>query len=171
MDRTQGVGPAALPRRTLLIGLLLAPPMLAGCSLGGLGFGLGADEAEPPDPLIVLAAAARSDAEMITAALAATPALTERLKPLLDARTAHAQALDAEVARLDPSRATARGDVPSPAPTTAPTARPPDLATVRQAVLGSALSAATIAIDLPDGRIGLVAAVAACCSAYAEVLR
>ncbi len=171
MDRTQGVGPAVLPRRALLTGLLLAPPMLAGCSLGGFGFGLDADEAEPPDPLIALAAAARSDAELIAAALAANRGLTGRLQPLLDARTAHAEALDAEVTRLDPSRATARSDVPSPVPTAAPTAPPPDLATVRHAVLGSALSAATTVIDLPDGRIGLVAAVAACCSAYTEVLR
>jgi hypothetical protein len=44
------------------------------------------------------------------------------------------------------------------------------LAQVRAAVLASGEAAATAALDLPAERVGLVASVAACCNAYAEVL-
>jgi hypothetical protein len=153
-------GPAAAPgitRRQMLAGLLLLPPALAGCST--------ADVPEGPDPLIALADAARTDAALATAAIAASPALSDRVQPLVDARTAHAAALDIEVARLDTAR-------PSTTPTTAPAPAhgPATLAEVRAAVLASGQAAATAALDLPVERVGLVASVAACCSAYAEVL-
>jgi hypothetical protein len=154
------VGPerrTAWSRRRLLAGLLLVPPALAGCSLGGAS---GTDE---PDPLIALADAARADAALAAAALGADPELAESLQPLVDARTEHATALDAEIARRDPDR-------PTPGPPPPPATPGPGLADVRQAVLASARTASDVALGLPAERIGLVASVAACCATYAEVL-
>ena len=128
----------AWSRRRVLAGLLLLPPAVAGCALGRAA---GPTE---PDPLIALADAARNDAALAAAAVAATPDLADRVRPLADARTAHAAALDAEVARADPDRAAVR-----------PTTTPPPPAS---------------AVTLPVDRVGLVASVAACCAAYAEVL-
>ncbi|MHA6625970.1 hypothetical protein ACU61A_11100 [Pseudonocardia sichuanensis] len=147
----------AWSRRRLLAALLLVPPALAGCSLAT---GSGSDE---PDPLIALADAARADAALAAAALAADPDLAESLRPLVDARTEHATALDAEVARLDPDR-------PTPGPPPPPATPQPGLDDVRRAVLASAQTASEVALGLPAERIGLVASVAACCSTYAEVL-
>ena len=147
----------------MLAGLLLVPPALAGCSLGA------ASGADGPDPLIALADAARADAALAAAAIAADPELTDSLQPLVAARTEHAAALDAEVARLDPDRATSGPPTPSTAPASRPE-RTPDQAQVRQAVLASGQAAAAVALGLPPERVGLVASVAACCSTYAEVL-
>ena len=135
------------------------PPAVAGCALGG-----------PPgpsraDPLIALADAARADAALAAAAIAADPTLAERLQPLVDARTAHAAALDAEVARLDPRRPHARARDPGarrpPGPAGPGAARP-------RRRPGAA--AGEVALGLPVDRVGLVASVAACCAAYATVL-
>lgn len=153
---------SGLTRRRVLAGALLAVPAVAGCSLGG------ADD--PPDPLIALADAARSDAALAAAvadaAAGSAPEVAERVRPLADARLAHAAALDAEVARLDPERTV----VPTPPP--APAAGPTEdgLARVRSAAQAAGTAAANAALDLPVERVGLVASVAACCSAYAAVL-
>lgn len=158
--RVVATPPARIPRRRVLAGALLLAPALAGCSLGG-----GADD--PPDPLIALADAARADAALAAAAIAATPALAERVQPLVDARTAHAAALDAEVTRLDPERTPA----PTPAPAPArPAAGGDALARVREAVDASGAAAAGVALDLSAERVGLVASIAACCATYAAVL-
>jgi hypothetical protein len=141
----------------VLAGLLLLPPALAGCSTAPVPQG--------PDPLIALADAARTDAALATAAITASPNLADRVQPLVEARTAHAAALDAEVARLDPARPST-----TPATTPAPAQGSATLAQVRAAVLASGEAAATAALDLPAERVGLVASVAACCNAYAEVL-
>ena len=150
--------PATAPgitRRQMLAALLLVPPALAGCSVG-----IGAQRG--PDPLVELADAARSDAALAAAVIMSTPALAARVQPVLDARTAHAQALDAEVARLAPER-------------TSPSLSPPGLSQatlpqVRAAVVASAQKAAALVPTLPAERVGLVASVAACCSAYGQVL-
>ncbi|MHA6620979.1 hypothetical protein [Pseudonocardia sp. DLS-67] len=141
----------------MLAALLLLPPALAGCSLGRAA---GPDE---PDPLIALADAARADAALAAAAVAADQGLATALQPLVDARTQHAAALDAEVARLDPDR-------PTPAPAPAPTGRP-SRTEVQRAVLASSRTAGDLALGMPPERVGLVASVAACCSTYAEVLK
>jgi hypothetical protein len=147
-----------ISRRRVLLGLLLVPPALAGCSLAD------AVSSGGPDPLIALADAARADAALAAAAIAAIPELADRVRPLVDARTAHARALDAEVARLDPTPASV-----TPAP--AAPARSASLAKVRAAVLASAQAAAAAVLVLPADRVGLVASVAACCGTYAEVLK
>ncbi|WP_214407552.1 hypothetical protein [Pseudonocardia lacus] len=152
--------PVGLPRRRVLVAALLAVPAMTGCS-----FGSGADEA--PDPLIALADAARADVDLVRAAITADGGLAEKLQPLVDARAAHAAALDAEVVRLDPDRADAAAPTtPAPPPSLG---RDP-LARVREACEASGAAAAAAAVDLPAERIGLVASVAACCSTYAVVL-
>jgi hypothetical protein len=163
-------GPATLTRRRVLAALLLAPAALVGvtsCSLPG------SDTPEGPDPLVALAARARADAALAAAVIAAEPALADRVEPLRAARAEHAGALDAEVARLEPaaaSAATAPGGEAAPGGEggSAPAAVP--LALLRDAVLASARDAAEVALGLPAERVGLVASVAACCAAYAEVL-
>ena len=144
-------------RRRVLAGLLLLPPAPASCSIRAADDG--------PDPLIALADAARNDAALAAAAVAATPDLADRVRPLADARTAHAAALDAEVARADPDRAAVRPTTTPPPPASAVT-----LAQVRAATVASSQAAAGAVLTLPVDRVGLVASVAACCAAYAEVL-
>jgi hypothetical protein len=149
----------AWSRRRALAGLLLLPPAVAGCSLGG------PSRPTAPDPLIALAVAARADAALASAVVAADPGLAEALQPIVDARIQHAAALEAEIARLDPDR-------PTPAPATpAPlSATRPGRVEVQRAVLASGRAAAEAALGLPPERVGLVASIAACCGTYAEVL-
>jgi hypothetical protein len=143
--------------------LLLIPPAVSGCALGSPG------TPRPVDPLLALADAARADAALATAAITADPALAERVQPLVDARTAHAAALDAEVRRLRPGRSTST-PVPVPPVPSPPVEGAIPLARVRAAAQASADTAAAIALDLPVDRVGLVASVAACCAGYATVL-
>jgi hypothetical protein len=175
-ERTLLDGP--LNRRRVLALALLTPVAAAG--LGACGPGT-TGRTKGPDPLIALADAARSDAALAAAAVAANPDLSARVEPLRAARTEHAAALDAEVVR-------AGGTGPSAAPTApataAPTAPPPSgttvaptgvtqavtLARVREAVAASQRGAAQLVPDLSAERVGLVASVAACCATYAAVL-
>lgn len=152
-----------ITRRRVLIGLLLAPPALSACSLPG-------GAAEPPDPLVALADAARADAALGAAAIKATTTLAERLRPLVDARAQHAVALDGEVARRDPARASTTARPAAGAPADGAPAAPVSLEQVRAAVLASGQAAGAVALVQPAERIGLVASVAACCSAYAVAL-
>jgi hypothetical protein len=146
-------------RRRVLAGLALLVPALAGCA--------DARRERPVDPLIALADAARADAALGTAVITADRGLTERVQPWVDARTQHAAALDTEVLR----RLGRTGPTPSAAPVpTSDPARPVDLARLRAASRASADAAAAVALELPADRIGLVAAVAACCAGYATVL-
>lgn len=155
-----GTEPRRLPRRRVLAALAVAPAamgLLGGCSIA---------PAAPPEPdsLTPLADAARADAALVAAAVAADPALAPRLDPLRDARTQHADALDAEIARL------AATPSASAAPTTPPAPAPAGLADVRAAVQGAAEAATAAALELPADRVGLVASISACCAAYAAVL-
>jgi hypothetical protein len=147
-----------IPRRRILVGLLLVPPAVSGCALGA------ASRPRAIDPLIALADAARADAALAAAAVTADAALTGRVQPLVEARTAHAAALDTEVRRLRPARAQT---TPTPPP---PVDGPVSLARVRAAARASADAAAAAALDLPVDRVGLVASIAACCAGYATVL-
>lgn len=150
-DGAAGV-PVGLPRRRFLTAVTLSPLVLAGC---------GFLRDDGPDPLVVLADAARADAALAAALVAADPALAANVGPLRDARTEHAAALDVEVARLDP-------DAPAPVP--APEPPGPTLDALRAAVVASGQAAGGVALGLPAERVGLVASVAACCATYAAVL-
>ena len=147
-------------RRILALALVL--PVAAG--LGGCGAATDR-RTDRPDPLIALADAARADAALAAAAVAADPALAARIDPLREARTEHAAALDAEVVRMGGPSA-----VPTAAPVTTTAAPAVTLARVREAVAASHVGAAELVENLPAERVGLVASVAACCAAYAEVL-
>jgi hypothetical protein len=147
-------GAGALSRRRVLAAIALAPVAVAGCSLDRAPDG--------PDPLIELAAAARADAALAAAVVAADPGLAERVDPLAAARAEHAAALDAEIARL-------AGDaVPAAAAAAPPTAT--GLADLRAAITASGVAAATAALALPTERVGLVASISACCATYGAVL-
>lgn len=163
-----GPGPR-LSRRRVLGGVLLAPVALGACSP------VGPIEPPAPDPLLALAEMARADAALAAAAVTAAPELAERVDPLRLARTEHAAALDAEVARLAtpvPTPGVPRAEAPTPAAPTpaAPTPAPIDLAGLRAEVQASSDAASAAALDAAPERVGLVASVAACCSAYAAVL-
>lgn len=151
----------SLLRLTLAAGTAgVAAPVLtglAGCSTGR--------QDDDPDPLIALADRARADVALITAAVAARPALGTPLKPLQEARTEHAAALEREIARVDPARAST-----APAPAAAP-ADGADLAAVQAAAQEAAIEAGSLVVAAPAARVGLVAAIAACCATYAELLK
>jgi hypothetical protein len=169
-----------LTRRHVLTRVLPAVavlPVASGCSA------FGQSTAKAPDPLPALADAARSDAALAAAAIAADPSLRTRLEPLRAARTTHAAELDRMLGR-PPATAGAAGPA-SPAPrssaprSTAPGSVPPSgtarqdspgLREVHDAVAASAAAAADAALVLPAEKVGLVASVAACCSTYAALL-
>lgn len=164
--RSAARSPADAPlvgrRRILQLAVFVpaATVLLGGCSAVTDG------RDDRPDPLIALADAARADTALATAALAADPALAARVEPLRAARTEHAAALDAEVARLAGTTAAP----PAPVPVVTTVAAPVTLARVREAVSASHVGAAELVEDLPAERVGLVAAVAACCATYAALL-
>ena len=172
-----GLRPTLDRRRVLQLMLALpaAATVVAGCS------GATTDRDDRPDPLVALADAARADAALAAAVIAADPTVAARIDPLRAARTEHAAALDAEIVRVGgvpstatPSMAPAVGTAGPTAPANATgTAAPAPVATVarvREAVAASQRGAAELVPDLPAERVGLVASVAACCATYAAVL-
>ena len=146
-----------MTRRALLAALLLGPA-LAACAPPRSA------QAQAPDPLIALADAARADAALAAAVIAATPDLAGRVVPLRDARTEHAVALEAEVARQAGSTAT----VAPPRPAAAPGATTVDA--LRRSLVAGGKAAGQVALSADVHRVGLVASVAACCTTYAAVL-
>ena len=162
---TPTVGVLVDRRRILQLALVL--PVAAG--LGGCGAATDR-RTDRPDPLVALAGAARADAALAAAAVAADPALAARIDPLREARTEHAAALDAEVVRMGGPSAVPTAAPPTAAPVTTTAAPAVTLARVREAVAASHVGAAELVENLPAERVGLVASVAACCAAYAEVL-
>jgi hypothetical protein len=146
----------AVPRRAVLAALLLGPPLVA-CAPAR------PTQAQAPDPLIALAQAARTDAALASAVIGASPDLAARVGPLRDARTEHAAALEAEVARQAGQTVTAappRPDAPGPA----------GLDALRRSVAAAGESARQVALSVDAQRVGLVASVAACCTTYAGLL-
>jgi len=158
---------AVLVDRRRILALALVLPVAAG--LGGCGAATDR-RTDRPDPLIALADAARADATLAAAAVAADPALAARIDPLREARTEHAAALDAEVVRMGGPSAAPTAAPPTAAPVTTTAAPAVTLAKVREAVAASHVGAAELVENLPAERVGLVASVAACCAAYAGVL-
>lgn len=152
----------AVTRRPVLVAMLLAPAVwgVGACSL------LRDDR---PDPLLALADQARVDVALATAVAAADGVLAARVEPVRAARAAHAEALEVEIARRTPDalRAGAGRAEPGPDPGVDTQAT---LAGLRDALAGSGEAAGTLALRLPPERTGLVASVAACCTAYAELL-
>lgn len=108
---------------------------------------------DEPDPLAPLAEQARADAD---AAKAVSGGLAEQVAAV---RTAHAQALQAEVVRLNrPKSATGPGKPPSGG-----------IAGLKQGLATSRKQAEDLVATLPRYRAGLVAAVAAGCAGLQQV--
>lgn len=152
----------AMTRRRLLTAALLTPA-LAACAPPR------PTQAQAPDPLVALAAAARADAALAAAVITAAPRLAARVTPVRDARTEHAVALEAEVARQAGATGSATASAsPVAAPPSVPGAA--SVERLRKAVGAAGSAAGEVARTADVRRVGLVASVAACCTTYAAAL-
>lgn len=147
-------------RRQVLTAIALAPVVIGA---GGVLAGCGLLVDREPDPLLPLAAQARADAALAEAVAAGPDAATAAAaRDVASARAAHATALDAEIARRAGGEPAAAPPGAAPSTTTAQA--------LRASLAASAQAAGTAALALPADRVGLVAAVSACCASYAELL-
>lgn len=123
---------------------------------------------EGPDEMEAPLAAARADAALATVAGRAFPDLAARVGPVAQVRTAHADALAAEIRRARPDREDA---VAAPVPDPAPPASAVAATTTLTTSLGAARDAGSeLAVRTARYRSGLVASVAAACGGLVEVL-
>ncbi len=180
-------------RRTVLraAGGLGAGALLAGCTAQAPP--TPPQVVVPPDPLGVLAVAARADAAAAASAAPTTPAKAVVLATVAAERRAHADALDAEIARAagsvdgtpltpppattpaatTPPGSTPPGSTPAAAPpaaSTPPVTPPATLAQVVAALTANQRTAAAAATGAPPYRAGLLGSVAAACAAELAVL-
>lgn len=128
--------------------------------------GLGSCTRTPPQPdeLEAALAAARADAGLADALVAARPDLAARVRPVAGDRRAHADALDREVRRARPDRADALDAAPPPPPVPAPAAD--GVAALRDALTRARDGGRTLALGTTGYRCGLLASVAACCAGH-----
>lgn len=153
-----------LPRRAVLRSLVavgagaVLVPVAAAC----------AGTPEGPDELEAPLAAARSDAALAGAAARAFPDGATRFSAVADARRAHADALAAEIRRARPDREDAiAAPVPDPP---APSSSGAASSSLRTSLGAARDAGAALAVGTARYRSGLVAAVAASCGGFAEVL-
>ena len=133
---------------------------LAGCGTGG-----GTPTPETPDPLVAQAERARSDAALATAATATLPDLAGALGVIAAERTAHADTLNAEIDRMNPTASTSSTPAPTPAPV-----NPPLLVELKARLAESATGAAAVSRTLSGYRAGLLGSISAACAVHTEVL-
>ena len=167
---TAGAGPSAatFDRRALLRvagggAFAIASLSAAACSK---------DKPLEPDALLPHEVSARTDAVWAQAAVATAPDRAAALAVIAAQRTAHADALRAEI-----DRAIGRyGDGTKPKsaspPVTPPAAPapPPAVAALRDRITASQRSAADAAQSSSAYRAGLLASISACCASHVEVL-
>ncbi|MEV5838107.1 hypothetical protein [Nocardia sp. NPDC052112] len=138
-----------------------------------------------PDPLAAQEILARADAAAATAAIAVTPQRHAELTVIATERTAHADALRAEINRVigvygdgtSPTHRT-RELTPTPASDTSPAASgasgspttPPSIDELRIRLAKSQQSAGDLARTQSGYRAGLLASISASCAAQAGVL-
>ncbi|QIS07663.1 hypothetical protein F5X71_24965 [Nocardia brasiliensis] len=143
------------------------------------------DTVHEPDPLAAQEVKARTDAAAATAAIALAPHKHAALTAIATERTAHADALRAEIARVigvygdgtTPAHRT-RASAPGPAAgsaavasgTAVPPVAAPSLDTLRAQLTESRQSAAALASSQSGYRAGLLASISAACAAEAGVL-
>lgn len=132
---------------------------LSGCTLG-------TDAPPEPDAFIALAAAARTDAGMATALSAQSPGQAAALTTIAAERTAHAEALEAELLRANGPTTPA----PEPSPATTAPATPPTIDGLRAALASAQRAAADTARAASGYRAGLAGSISAACAAQNEVL-
>ncbi|MFC4374737.1 hypothetical protein ACFO5K_11570 [Nocardia halotolerans] len=143
------------------------------------------DTVHAPDPLAAQEVLARADAAAATAAIALAPQAGAALRTVAEERTAHADALRAEIDRVigvygdgtTPARRTAAVTVPGPdgAPVPAEVVRstaqqPLSLSQLRDQLVRSQQAAAALARTETGYRAGLLASISAACAAEAGVL-
>lgn len=140
-----------------------AVPMLGGC----------AKKPPPrPDELLPHEISARTDAVWAQAAAATAPDKAAALTAIATQRTAHADALRAEINRA--IGVYGDGTIPkSPTPPVAPPPAPvppPSVGAVRDRLAAARKSAADAANANSAYRAGLLASISACCASHVEVL-
>ncbi|MBY6540938.1 hypothetical protein HQ325_19905 [Rhodococcus sp. BP-349] len=122
------------------------------------------DDAAQPDPLAAHATRARRDAAAATAAIAQNPTAVDTLTVIADQRTAHAEALDTEVARLTPPP-TVSGTAAAATRTAEPEQVPaPALTDLSASLSDAGRSAADDARALSGYRAGLLGSISAACT-------
>lgn len=152
-----------MSRRTLLRWSGAALGSAGGFTVAGCA--ASPDEDTEPDPLIAQAQRARTDAALAGALVAVAPERADALATIGAERTTHAQALDAEIARL------VGGTPTSPASSTAaPPVEAPSVELLRERLTRSQRDAADLARTLRGYRAGLLASVSAACATETVVL-
>lgn len=127
------------------------------------------DRTDEPDPLTTALDAARRDATAAAAAAAVAPERAGALAVIAAERTAHGDALAAEIARAagqDPATATAT----SSAPPSATSSAPATVDELRAMLAESQRGAATLARRLDGHRAGLLGSISAAVAAQQAVM-
>ena len=166
-------------RRRILFGATALVTMAVGT---GCGFFSGEQKTVEPsdtpaeDPLLPIANAARADAAIATQVANSSPTRAVQLAIIAAERTAHATALDAEIARAAGKGANSPSPVSeaaltsaSAAPSTA-VAPAPTVEGLRTRLQHNQSAAADLARTVPAYRAGLLGSVAAACAAELAVL-
>ncbi|MGZ4588768.1 MAG: hypothetical protein ACXVX9_13305 [Mycobacteriaceae bacterium] len=162
-------------RRRILFGATALVMMAVGT---GCGFFSGEQKTVEPsdtpaeDPMLPIADAARADAAMATQVANSSPTRAVQLAIIAADRTAHATALDAEIARAAGKGANSPSPVSataSAAPSTA-VAPAPTVEGLRTRLQHNQSAAADLARTVPAYRAGLLGSVAAACAAELAVL-
>ncbi|TDD49222.1 hypothetical protein [Saccharopolyspora elongata] len=125
---------------------------------------------EEPDPLVALAAAAKSDAQLAKAIAQAHPGLADAAGEVASVRSEHAAALQREVDRVNPRDPEDPPSVPDPAPQQAPSSASTATKALRDALTGAQDRAAQLVPGVEPYRAGLLGSVAASCASLREVL-
>lgn len=140
--------------------------LLAGCTDSG-------ETSEPEiDPLVAQADLARRDAATAAAVVTVAPERAEALAVVGSERTAHAEALDTEIARVagtDPSASGTASTSTAAAPSGS-AAAPPTLDQLRGELAQSQRSAADLARIQSGFRAGLLGSISAACATHTAVL-
>ncbi|WUI67118.1 hypothetical protein OHQ90_31800 [Nocardia sp. NBC_00403] len=151
----------------------------------GAAVGCADDTIYEPDPLAAQEVLARADAVAATAAIALTPQRHAALTTIASERTAHADALRAEINRVigvfgDGTTPTHRtrsmdtpadtGSAPAASGAAVPPITPPTIDQLRDRLAASQQSAGDLARTLSGYRAGLLASISAACATEAGVL-
>ncbi|WP_327100972.1 hypothetical protein OIE68_20580 [Nocardia vinacea] len=186
IDRHQTQHGSAGVGRTGIVDRRTALRLAGGTTVGVLAVGAVAGCTDKtvyqPDPLAAQENLARADAAAATAAIAVTPQRHAALTAIANERTAHADALRAEINRAigvygdgtTPTHRTREVTPPasgtSPAASGASTTTPPSIDELRTRLAKSQQSAGDLARTQSGYRAGLLASISASCAAQAGVL-
>lgn len=125
---------------------------------------------DEPDPLLALAAAAKSDAQLAKVIAQSHSELADAANEIATARSAHADAMQREIDRLAPRDPKDPPSVPEPAPKQAPGSANAATKALRDALTRAQDATAKLVPGLPPYRAGLAGSVSASCASLREVL-